>query len=100
MRAQLKFLPGDAGGIVNVTGAAILAGGAGDPDAEALVAYLVSEDGQRYFVEQTYEYPLLPGMDAPEGLPALTSLVNPDLDLGDLESVAASQELLARAGLL
>lgn len=100
MRAQLKFLPGDPGGIVNVTGAAILAGGEGDPDAEALLAYLVSEAGQRYFVEQTYEYPLLPGIEAPEGLPALDTLVNADLDLSDLESVAASQELLARAGLL
>jgi iron(III) transport system substrate-binding protein len=100
MRAQLKFLPGDAGGIVNVTGAAILAGGAGDPDAEALVAYLVSDAAQQYFVEQTYEYPLLPGIDAPEGLPALADLVNAELDLSDLESVAESQELLARVGLL
>lgn len=100
MRAQLKFLPGDAGGIVNVTGAAILTGGAGDPDAEALVAYLVSDAAQEYFVEQTYEYPLLPGVDAPEGLPAIDDLVNAELDLSDLESVAESQELLARAGLL
>lgn len=100
MRAQLKFLPGDPGGIVNVTGAAILTGGEGDPDAQALVAYLVSEAGQQYFVEQTYEYPLLPGVAAPEGLPVLDELVNADLDLGDLESVSESQELLARVGLL
>jgi iron(III) transport system substrate-binding protein len=100
MRAQLKFLPGDPGGIVNVTGAAILAGAEGDPDALALVEYLVSEEGQQYFVEQTFEYPLLPGIEAPEGLPSLDSLVNPELDLSDLESVAESQELLARAGLL
>lgn len=100
MRARLKFLPGDPGGIVNVTGAAILTGGAGDPDAEALVAYLVSDAAQQYFVEQTHEYPLLPGIDAPEGLPALEDLVNAELDLSDLESVAESQELLARVGLL
>lgn len=100
MRAQLKFLPGDAGGVVNVTGAAILTGGGGDPDAEALVAYLVSEAAQQYFVAQTHEYPLLPGVDAPAGLPALEDLVNAELDLSDLESVAESQELLARVGLL
>jgi iron(III) transport system substrate-binding protein len=100
MRAQLKFLPGDPGGIVNVTGAAILAGAEGDPDALAFVEYLLSDEGQTYFVEQTFEYPLVPGIDAPEGLPTLESLVNPELDLSDLESLAETQELLAARGLI
>ncbi|WP_448005595.1 iron ABC transporter substrate-binding protein [Agromyces bauzanensis] len=100
MRAQLEFLPGDPGGIVNVSGAAILKGAEGDPDALAFVEYLVSETAQRYFVEETFEYPLLPGIDAPEGLPALESLVNPELDLSDLESLEETQQLLANAGLL
>jgi len=100
MRAQLKFLPGDAGGMVNVTGAAILAPAEGDPDALAFIEYLVSEDAQQYFVENTYEYPLLPGIDAPEGMPALDSLVNAKLDLSDLESIEQTQELLAEYGLL
>ncbi|HEX6953509.1 MAG TPA: extracellular solute-binding protein [Agromyces sp.] len=100
MRAQLKFLPGDPGGIVNVTGAAILNGAAEDADARAFVEYLVSEEAQRYFVEETFEYPLLPGIDAPEGLPAIETLVNPGLDLSDLDSVSESQQLLADNGLI
>ena len=100
MRAKLKFLPGDPGGIVNVTGAAILKGADGDPDALAFVEYLVSEAAQQYFVEETFEYPLLPGIEAPEGLPALETLVNPELDLSDLESLEESQQLLADAGLI
>ena len=100
MRAQLEFLPGDPGGIVNVSGAAILKGAEGDPDALAFVEYLVSEKAQRYFVEDTFEYPLLPGIAAPEDLPALDSLVNPELDLADLESLEQTQQLLADAGLL
>ncbi|WP_100814323.1 iron ABC transporter substrate-binding protein [Microbacterium lacus] len=100
MRAQLKFLPGDPGGIVNVTGAAILAGAEGDPDALAFVEYLISDAGQKYFVEETYEYPLVPGIDAPEGLPSLESLVNPELDLSDLDSLTETQELLAVHGLI
>jgi iron(III) transport system substrate-binding protein len=100
MRAQLEFLPGDPGGIVNVSGAAIMKGAAGDPDALAFIEYLVSEDAQRYFVEETFEYPLLPGIDAPDDLPALDSLVNPELDLADLESLEQTQQLLADAGLL
>jgi iron(III) transport system substrate-binding protein len=85
---------------MNVTGAAILAGAQGDPDALAFVEYLLSDEGQAYFVEQTYEYPLVPGIAAPEGLPELDTLVNPDLDLSDLESVSETQELLAAHGLI
>lgn len=101
MRAQLKFLQaGDAGGIVNVTGAGLLQGAAENEDALAFIEYLLSEDGQRYFVEETFEYPLVPGIEAPEGLPSLESLVNPELDLSDLESLEQTQELLARVGLI
>lgn len=101
MRAQLKFLQaGDAGGIVNVTGAGLLQGAAENEDALAFIEYLLSEDGQRYFVEETFEYPLVPGIEAPNGLPSLESLVNPELDLSDLESLEQTQELLARVGLI
>ena len=100
MRAKLKFLPGDAGGIVNVSGAAILKGAAGDPDALAFIEYLVSEKGQQYFVDETFEYPLLPGIDVPKDLPTLESLANPGFDLSDLDSLEKTQELLAQYGLL
>jgi len=101
MRSQLKFLEaGDAGSIVNVTGAGILKGAATDADALEFVRYLVSEAGQSYFVEQTFEYPLLPGVDAPVGLPSLASLINPELDLSDLDDLSTTQQLLADAGLI
>lgn len=101
MRAQLKFLAaGDAGSIVNVTGAGILAGSSADADALEFVRFLVSLEAQTYFVEQTFEYPLLPGVDAPEGLPSLESLINPELDLSDLDDLATTQRLLADAGLI
>lgn len=101
MRAQLKFLePGDPGAIVNVTGAGLLAGSADNAAALEFIEYLVSEAGQTYFVEQTFEYPLVEGIDAPEGLPALESLVTPELDLSDLDDLSTTQELLARVGLI
>lgn len=100
MRAQLKFLPGDPGGIVNVTGAAILKNSADNADAQAFVEFLISEEAQQYFVDETFEYPLLPGVAAPEGLPAIDTLVNPGLDLSDLDSVSESQRLLADNGLI
>ncbi|WAB84619.1 iron ABC transporter substrate-binding protein [Microcella daejeonensis] len=101
MRAQLKFLEaGDPGSIVNVTGAGLMSGSAENADALAFIEYLVSEAGQSYFVEETFEYPLVAGIDAPEGLPSLESLVNPELDLSDLDTLSDTQDLLARVGLI
>ncbi len=101
MRAQIKFLTaGDAGAIVNVSGAGILNGAVADADALEFVRYLVSEAAQQYFVDTTFEYPLLPGVAAPVGLPSLESLINPDLDLSDLNDLATTQRLLADAGLI
>lgn len=100
MRAQLKFLPGDAGGIVNVTGAGILAGSFGNSDALKFLRFLISPAAQQYFVDETFEYPLLPGIDAPVGLPSLASLANSEFNLDDLKSLSNTQQLLARHGLL
>ncbi|MBE0008204.1 MULTISPECIES: iron ABC transporter substrate-binding protein [unclassified Arthrobacter] len=101
MRAQLSYPEaGDPGSIVNVTGAGILSNAGQDADALEFVEFLVSADAQQYFVEETFEYPLAEGAEAPEGLPALDSLVNPDLDLSDLESLEQTQELLSKHGLI
>lgn len=101
MRAQLAFPEaGDAGAIVNVTGAGLLEGAAEDADALAFIEYLVSESAQQYFVDNTHEYPLIDDVAAPEGLPALESLTNPELDLSDLDSLGETTALLVEVGLL
>ncbi|MBE7323413.1 iron ABC transporter substrate-binding protein [Nocardioides sp. Y6] len=94
---ELKFPEaGDPGALVNVTGAATLSD---HPDAEALVEWLVAEDAQQYFAEETFEYPLLPGVEAPEGLPELTSLKGPLEDLAELEDLEATLAMLEEVGL-
>ncbi len=101
MRAQLAFLEtGDSGAIVNVTGAGLLETAEDDGDALAFIEYLVSEAAQQYFVDNTHEYPLIDSVDAPEGLPALDSLTNPELDLADLDSLGETTALLVEVGLL
>ena len=100
MRAQLKFLVGDPGGIVNVTGVGILANSADNSSALRFVEYMVSESAQLYFVANTFEYPLIAGVDAPAGLPALEELANANLNLADLKSLSETQALLAKYGLI
>ena len=100
MRARLHFFPApDPGALVNVSGAGILTGAAGDADALELVRYLLSAEAQTYFVETTFEYPLAAGVPQPPGLPSLDDLRNPELDLADLASLQETVDLIATAGL-
>jgi iron(III) transport system substrate-binding protein len=100
LKAQLIFPTGDdPGGLVNATAVGITAKGAKNPAALALVDYLTSAEGQKYFVEQTWEYPVVGGVVGPQGLPPLAELEGPQIDLADLDSLAETQALLNDLGL-
>jgi len=101
LTAELIFPAGDdPGGLVNATAVGITKKGANNPGSLELVKYLLSTEGQTYFVEQTYEYPVIAGVADPEGVPALAELEGPALDLTDLDSLEATQALLTQKGLL
>jgi iron(III) transport system substrate-binding protein len=101
LTAQLVFPSGDdPGGLVNATAIAVLKGSGDNQAAVALVEFLLSDKGQRTFVEQTWEYPVVDGIDDPEGIPPLDELEGPDLDLTDLDSLEETQALLTDLGLL
>ncbi len=92
--------PGDPGGLVNVAGVGVLKGSDNNAAALALVEFLLSERGQTYFAETTYEYPLRAGIPVADGLPSLDELQPPAIDLSDLDSLAETQQLLDEVGLL
>ena len=101
LRAQLKFGdPGTVSALVNVTGAGILTGAADSRAAQDFVAFLLSDEAQTYFAEETSEYPLVAGAASPAGVPALSELGGPDIDLSSLSSVQETVALLTQAGLL
>jgi iron(III) transport system substrate-binding protein len=101
MDAQLIFLQGeDPGALVNATAVAVTATGAENPASFEFVDFLLSQEGQTYFVEETLEYPMIEGVDDPAGLPALEELAGPQIDLTDLASLEASIALLTDKGLL
>jgi iron(III) transport system substrate-binding protein len=84
---------GDAGSLVNVAGAGILAGTERAEDAERLLDYLLDE-GQPFFAEETAEYPLVGGVEPSEELPPLDSIHGPELELGALGAELASTLVL------
>lgn len=101
-RAANHFLaPGDVGGLVMPAGAGIVAGSDHPESAHRFVEFLLTEESQRYFAEETFEYPLVPGVEPFEGLPAIDAVVGPDIDLSRLaEALDTATDLVTRAGLL
>jgi iron(III) transport system substrate-binding protein len=95
------FATATAGSLVMPAGAGILTTSENQEAAEEFISFLLSPETQEYFAEETFEYPLIEGVAAPEGLPALDSLASPDVDLSKLATVLdLATDLVAEAGLL
>ncbi len=101
--ANHLFEAGDPGTLVSVAGAGVLAGTDQRDDAEAFVEFLLSDDAQRFYVDEAEEneYPLVAGIDPPSGLVPLEEIEGPDVELtafgAELESTV---ELLRQTGWL
>jgi iron(III) transport system substrate-binding protein len=95
------FFPnGDPGSVVLAAGAAILDESDHKPEAEAFVRYLLSDCAQQYFAEETYEYPLVPGVPPVADLPPLDSLAAPTPDLALLgEQFSSTVQMIEDSGL-
>ncbi|WP_166350367.1 iron ABC transporter substrate-binding protein [Phytoactinopolyspora limicola] len=101
LAAANKFYgDGDPGALVNVAGAGILQTSEEQAAAAEFVEYLLSETGQTYFVEETWEFPLVKEMDGPEGLPSIDELTPPAIDLGQLEDLEGTLDMLTQTGVL
>jgi iron(III) transport system substrate-binding protein len=101
--ARVHYLrAGDPGGLVNVAGVGILKGADEEEAANAQKAadFLLSEEAQRYFADETKEYPLAAGVKQADGLPALTSLNPPKIDLGKLDSLKETLAMIQDVGLV
>jgi iron(III) transport system substrate-binding protein len=100
LRVRLHFFPdGDTGALVNVSGVGLLSSAADNANARRFIEYLLSPTGQRYFAEQTFEYPLIAGVALDPALPPLDELEAPDIDLNDLDTLAATVEMIQQSGL-
>lgn len=98
--ARIHFLGSDdPGALINVAGVGILKGT--DQKAAALKAvnYLLSEKAQKYFADQTAEYPVVAGVTSKHDLPPLADLEKSSIDLNRLDSLETTLALLNEVGL-
>lgn len=94
------FADGDLGNMINVSGAALLATSTKRSEALSLIEYMLRPSTQERFVSETKEYALLGGLAGPQGLPALSEIAAPSVDLNALRDLKATQSLLIKVGLL
>jgi iron(III) transport system substrate-binding protein len=78
------FHGGDVGALIIPSTVSVLAGSDKTDEAARFVEFLLAPEAQRYFSDQTFEYPLVSGVPAASGLPPLASLRSPDYDVDAL----------------
>jgi iron(III) transport system substrate-binding protein len=101
VNAVNHFMDGTtAGSLVMPAGAGILVGGGEDASTQ-FIEFLLSEEAQAFFADETFEYPLVEGVEPYPGLPPIDSIATPDIDLSSLADVLdRATDLVAQAGLL
>ncbi|NMF82547.1 iron ABC transporter substrate-binding protein [Nodosilinea sp. P-1105] len=94
------YTRGDVASMINVAGVAIVDTTDQLSDAERFVEYLLRPESQAFFAEETKEYPLISGMDAPAEQLSIDEINPPRIDLSDLADLEGTLALLESAGVL
>lgn len=93
------FTGGDAGGLITISSAAALKSSKHPKEAQALLAYMASEEGQRVITQTTAEYPLHKGMVSDRGLKPFEELEAPNITPADIGNAEDALELEREVGL-
>lgn len=101
VNARIHFLDSDdPGALVNVAGVGVLAGSGSEDAAARAVQFLLSDQAQQYFADETAEYPVVDGITTTEhDLQPLEELQGQQIDLNDLDSLEQTLALLDEVGL-
>ncbi|MFC7133914.1 MULTISPECIES: extracellular solute-binding protein [Salinibaculum] len=97
---ELTFTSGDAGALINVSGAQIVNGTDNQELAENFLRHLLSAEAQEFFATRTFAYPTVPDVAPVGDLPTIDELNPPDVDLSELSDTGPTLALLDDVGLL
>ena len=102
-RSQIHhFGGGDVGGLLNVSGAAVLKSSRNQDEAQRFLAFMASRPVQEMLAKSDidFEYPLVPGVPPNAALKPMDQLQPPALTLQQLGDDQDSAKLLRQSGLL
>ncbi|MDP8899757.1 MAG: iron ABC transporter substrate-binding protein [Actinomycetota bacterium] len=91
---------GDPGALVLAAGAGVLDTAENPEAGREFLEFALSDEAQQYFADETYEYPLVEGVEINEELPPLSDLQSPQVDLSNLDDLSGTLELLQETGVL
>ena len=96
------FAGGDVGGLMNVSGAAVLKSSHNQAAAQKFLAFLVKKSTQEMLssLDITFEYPLVPGVAANPILKPIGELAPPPLTVKQIGDDRDAAQLLREAGLV
>lgn len=99
--ARNYYLRGDGpGAVMLVAGAGILETSQNKEAAESFLEFMVSPVAQQYFAGQTYEYPVMDGVNTHPLLKPLAEINSPDIDMVDMVDLKGTLDMLRETGVL
>ena len=91
---------GGPGAVVMVAGAGILETSKNRSNAEKFVDFMLSQVAQQYFAGQTFEYPLVEGVNTSRLLVPFEEINQPNVPLKDMSDLEGTVRLLQKTGVL
>ena len=91
----------DIGSLLIITAATVLEPSDDKEAAEEFIAYLLSDRIQEYFAQETFEYPLAPGIEPAGDIPPLAALEVGSVDFDALGgSFESTERIISESGIL
>jgi iron(III) transport system substrate-binding protein len=97
---EIDFPPEGLGSLVNVAGIGVLTSSEHKQETLDFIEYLLSDETQTFFVEESKEYPLVEGVEADPTLVPLKQIPSPEIDLATIADLEGTLELLRETGAL
>ena len=97
---NLFLKTGGPDSLVMVAGAGILDTSTNRDNAETFMRFMLSKVAQQYFAGQTFEYPLVEGVNTHRLLPSIDTLNGPGIDLSSLSDLQGTDALLRETGVI
>lgn len=97
---QTSFAAGDAGNLVNIAGLGMLTSSINQEAALRLLSFLLSDEAQKYFADDVFEYPVTGSVTPSVDLGLIEPAQQAQLDLEELRDLETTLELLREVGLL
>ncbi len=95
------FAAGDIGSMLITSAAAVIGSSDNAGEAQQLIDFLLSADAQTLSANGEKEYPLIAGVNAPEGLAPLADLASVTVDLNELaDGLTGTQKLIEDSGII